>query len=163
MEGKDISHSYTEDKIYGRVDLLEKTIMYTHRREDDKNIAFETINTFRDAYAAASRFYINLADSFIDASLIPLRNLCRIKPVQKPEDIEKVIASKVRDSFDRSFKEEIFVKSLAELLDSHSRLAKLMGLGKTYQGVSNLNSLWNTVFLESLRDTTLLVTYQVYC
>ena len=47
---------YLSDKIYGRVDLLEKTIMYTHRREDDKNIAFETINTFRDAYAAASRF-----------------------------------------------------------------------------------------------------------
>lgn len=133
--------------------MLEKTIMYIYLGQADNNIIFETLNTFINAYAASSRFYSKLADSFADASLVFSRKLNELKPAQKPAEIEKVVTSEVRHSFYANFREESFVKSLSEFLDSQSKLAKLTGLGEMYQQVANLNSSWNTIFIEPLRDT----------
>jgi poly[(R)-3-hydroxyalkanoate] polymerase subunit PhaC len=65
---------------------------------------------------------------------------------------EKIILSKIRNKFDTNFREKTFVKSLSELIKSYCDLAKITGAGLMYQYISNVNSFWNTEFIEPLRD-----------
>ncbi len=65
---------------------------------------------------------------------------------------EKIILSKIRNKFDKNFREKTFVTSLSEFTKSYCDFAKITGAGLIYQYISNLNSFWNTEFIEPLRD-----------
>ena len=65
---------------------------------------------------------------------------------------EKIILSKIRNKFDTNFREKTFVTSLSELIKSYCDFAKITGAGLMYQYMSNVNSFWNTEFIEPLRD-----------
>ena len=65
---------------------------------------------------------------------------------------EKIVISKIRNKFDKNFREKTFVTSLSEFTKSYCDFAKITGAGLIYQYISNLNSFWNTEFIEPLRD-----------
>jgi polyhydroxyalkanoate synthase subunit PhaC len=64
------------------------------------------------------------------------------------------IFEKFRDKiFDKKFREERFVNSLSDTVASYSELAKITGIGKMYQLLSNRIAEWNNAFVEPIRDT----------
>lgn len=63
--------------------------------------------------------------------------------------------SSIRNKFDTNFREEGFTRSLSDVIDSYSDLAKLTGYGQIYQYISNITSFWNNAFIEPIRDTAL--------
>lgn len=68
-------------------------------------------------------------------------------------ETEKTFSSKAREVFDSQFRNDQFVKALANAVNSYSKLAKANGFGQTYQQFSNLAAAWNNSFIEPFRDS----------
>jgi hypothetical protein len=68
-------------------------------------------------------------------------------------ELDKILRSRFQKIFDEKFREERFVNSLSDTVASYSELAKITGLGKMYQGISNRTAEWNNDFIEPIRDT----------
>jgi class III poly(R)-hydroxyalkanoic acid synthase PhaC subunit len=68
-------------------------------------------------------------------------------------ELDKILRSKFREVFDERFREERFVNTLSDTIASYSELAKITGLGKMCQHLSNRLSGWNNDYIEPIRDT----------
>ena len=68
-------------------------------------------------------------------------------------EFEKTLKKRFHNIFDNIFREERFVNVLSDTVASYSELAKVTGMGKMYQNLSNELALWNNYFIESIRDT----------
>ena len=128
------------------------------------------INILVDAYVSSLQFHSRLASLFIDAVFMPfidankelreLREDFRLMPFYSNQQgqqlyykkVEKIIMSKIRNRFDKNYREEGFVSSLFDFIDGNSRLGDITGYGQMYQQISNFNSFWNNAFIEPLRD-----------
>src|SRR5919197_1415810 len=67
--------------------------------------------------------------------------------------LDKTLRSKFHKIFNEKFREERFVNTISDIVASYSELAKITGLGKIYQYVSNRMAEWNNDFIEPIRDT----------
>jgi class III poly(R)-hydroxyalkanoic acid synthase PhaC subunit len=92
-----------------------------------------------------------LFEAFSNASMIFLEAFNDGTSLQSRE-AEKAIMAKIRDMFDGRFRENGFVTTLADSVESSSNLANVTGFGQLYQNLSNIASIWNNVLLEPLRD-----------
>ena len=164
----------------------------TYRRDKDNNQNILT-DAFVDAYASSLQFYSRLNRTFFESLSVPLlderlpderEELLEVKKGTKREtkkscltdyydyikiqneyykNHEKIIMSRIRNKFDKNFREEEFTRSLSDFIDSNSGLAKLIGFGQIYQYASNFTSLWNNTFIEPIRDTVLRTTsHKIY-
>src|SRR5919198_5079107 len=77
--------------------------------------------------------------------------------------LDKIIRSRSHKILDSKFREERFVNSLSDTVASYSELAKITGLGKIYQLLSNRIAQWNNDFVEPLRDTLYRTPSQKIC
>ena len=129
------------------------------------------VDAYIDAYASSIEFYSRLNSAFIDAVSVPFTDareeIREIRNEIKPKEffnytqqqqelyrkIEKTSLSKIRNKFDTNFREKTFVDSLSEFVESFSNLVNITGTGYLYKNISNLNSFWNNVFIEPIRDT----------
>jgi hypothetical protein len=64
--------------------------------------------------------------------------------------LDKTLRSRFGNVFDEKFREERFVNALSYTVASYSELAKIMGLGKMYQHLSNRLAAWNNAFVDQL-------------
>jgi polyhydroxyalkanoate synthase subunit PhaC len=67
-------------------------------------------------------------------------------------ELDKRIMSGSHKIFDAKFREERFVKLLSDTVANYSELAKITGIGKMYQLLSNRIAQWNNDFIEPFRD-----------
>ena len=131
------------------------------------------VDTYIDAFASSIEFYSRLNSAFIDALSVPFKDAREeIREIKKnaikPQDffnynqqqqqelhrkIEKIIFSRIRKKFDANFREKTFVDSLSEFVESYSHLINITGTGILYENMFNLNSFWNNIFIEPIRDT----------
>jgi poly[(R)-3-hydroxyalkanoate] polymerase subunit PhaC len=75
------------------------------------------------------------------------------KSWKDPLELDKSLRSKFRKVFDEIFRQEKFVHTLSDTVAGYSELAKITGIGKIYQHLSNRLSVWNNDFVEPVRDT----------
>ena len=68
-------------------------------------------------------------------------------------ELDKIIRSRSHKIFDAKLRDERFVKSLSDTVANYSELAKITGVGKIYQLLTNRIAQWNNDFVEPLRDT----------
>ncbi|MFB5600747.1 MAG: alpha/beta fold hydrolase [Nitrososphaeraceae archaeon] len=130
------------------------------------------VDAYIDAFASSIEFYSRLNSAYIDAVSVPFTDareeVRQIRNEIKPEEffnynqqqqqnlykkIEKIIFSKIRKKFDANFREKTFVDSLSEYVESFCNFANITGTGFLYQNISNLNSFWNNMLVEPIRDT----------
>ena len=151
---------------------LNKNNHITNTNTNDDYVKPLLMETYIDAFASSIEFYSRVNRAFIDAFSVPLTDAREeLKEIKKEaidgKDLkfnsydkqqefynksEKIILSKIRNKFDTNFREKTFVTSLSELIKSYCELAKITGAGLMYQYISNVNSFWNTEFIEPLRD-----------
>jgi class III poly(R)-hydroxyalkanoic acid synthase PhaC subunit len=110
-------------------------------------------NEFVNACSSSAEFYGTLASIFTDVYLASMGYFLENKNWQKFQEIEENWLSKCRTIFETRFREDKFVISLSNAIDCYSKFASTTGLGRSYQNISNLTSLWNNFFIEPLRDT----------
>ena len=156
-------NSYTDTK-----NNIKKNDNY---KNHNYHLTYNFVDAYIDAYASSIEFYSRLNSAFIDAVSVPftdareeireLRNGIKPKEFfnysQQQQEfyrkIEKITLSKIRDKFDTNFREKTFIDSLSEFVESFCNLGYITGTGYLYQNISDLNSFWNNVFIEPLRDT----------
>jgi polyhydroxyalkanoate synthase subunit PhaC len=63
----------------------------------------------------------------------------------------------------KRFRDERFVNLLSDTVASYSEFAKIMGIGKIYQLLSNRIAEWNNAFVEPIRDTLYRTPSQKIC
>jgi hypothetical protein len=122
-------------------------------RDKDNNQSTLT-DAFIDAYASSFQFYSRLNRSFLEALSVQFTDegeiLREVKKETKEEakkssftsyydylryqneyykKYEKIIMSRIRNKFDKNFREEEFTRSLSDFIDSNSDLVKLIGFG----------------------------------
>ncbi|HZA06418.1 MAG TPA: alpha/beta fold hydrolase, partial [Nitrososphaeraceae archaeon] len=78
-------------------------------------------------------------------------------------ELDKTIRSRSHKVFDAKFREERFVKLLSDTVANYSELAKITGIGKMYQLLSNRTAQWNNDFVEPFRDTLYRTPLQKVC
>jgi polyhydroxyalkanoate synthase subunit PhaC len=110
-----------------------------------------------DAFARAllntTQFNIQLAKAFADAYPIYINAVYEYNKTWKDSsELDKILRSRLRKSFDEKFREENFVNTLSDTITSFSELARVTGLGKMYKHLSNKSSIWNNAFMEPIRD-----------
>lgn len=145
------------------------------KNDNDKNhnyhLTYNFVDAYIDAYASSIEFYSRLNSAFIDAVSVPFTDareeIRELRDGIKPKEffnysqqqqefyrkIEKTTLSKIRGKFDTNFREKTFIDSLSEFVESFCNLGYITGTGYLYQNTSDLNSFWNNVFIEPLRDT----------
>jgi class III poly(R)-hydroxyalkanoic acid synthase PhaC subunit len=78
-------------------------------------------------------------------------------------ELDKLIRSRSHKIFDSTFREERFVKLLSDTVANYSELAKITGVGKVHQLLSNRIAQWNNDFVEPFRDTLYRTPSQKIC
>jgi hypothetical protein len=78
-------------------------------------------------------------------------------------ELDKTLRSRSQKTFDEKFREEGFVNSLSDTVANYSELAKITGIGKVYQILSNRTADWNNDFIELFRDTLYRTPSQKIC
>jgi polyhydroxyalkanoate synthase len=121
-------------------------------------------NVFFRALSYSTQFNLNLCNAFAQAYPIYLGTIYEYKKSWKDlSELDKLLRSRFRKVFDEKFREESFVNTLADTIASYSELAKITGLGKIYQYLSNIFSVWNNNFIEPIRDTLYRAPSQKLC
>ena len=149
---------------------IKNNIKKNYNYKNHNYLPSNFVDAYIDAYASSIEFYSRLNSAFIDAVSVPFTDareeIREIRNEIKPDEffnydqqqelyrkIEKIALSKINDKFDTNFREKTFIDSLSEFVESFCNLGNITGTGYLYQNISNLNSLWNNVFIEPLRDT----------
>lgn len=101
-------------------------------------------------FADSLSFYSRIGTAFADAYAAMAKPSTRGQA--SPADLEKEAMSKAREVFDSRFRAPDFLKSLSDVIEAYSMLAKSTGLGQMYQSASNLAAMWNNLLVEPLRD-----------
>ncbi len=108
--------------------------------------------SFVKAYADYISFCSKIAGAFADAYAAMSGVYLQERASTGNVELEKKMTSKARATFDSKFREKDFLKSISEVSEAYSKLAKNAGLGQMYQNASNLAAAWNNLLLEPLRD-----------
>jgi polyhydroxyalkanoate synthase subunit PhaC len=152
---------------------IKKNDNYKNHNNYHLTYPLNFVDAYIDVFASSIEFYSRLNSAFIDAVSVPFKDareeIREIKKIAiKPQDffnynqqqqqelqrkIEKIIFSRIRKKFDANFREKTFVDSLSEFVESYSNLINITGIGFLYENMFNLNSFWNNVFIEPIRDT----------
>jgi polyhydroxyalkanoate synthase subunit PhaC len=155
-------------KITGRIGLREEHIMdktNTSSDQHDKNknksvfpsydrFFVNMYNAFGRALSSSTQFNTELFNAFAEAYSIYLGTISENSRSWKDlPGLDKTLRSRFGNVFDEKFREERFVNALSDTVASYSELAKVMGIGKMYQRLSNRFSAWNNDFIEPVRDT----------
>ena len=143
---------------------------YNNNSKNESNLPFydspliNMSNVFFRALSYSAQFNLNLCNAFAQAYPIYLGTIYEYKKSWKDlSELDKLLRSRFRKVFDEKFREESFVNTLADTIASYSELAKITGLGKIYQYLSNIFSLWNNNFIEPIRDTLYRTPSQKLC
>ena len=113
-----------------------------------------TSNAYVRFFSSSIQFNRDLFDAFTEVwrtyfSTIPEYN----KSWSNYNELDKTLRSKFHKLFNEKFREEHFVNAISDIIASYSELAKITGLGKMYQYLSNKMAEWNNDFVEPIRDT----------
>ncbi len=121
-------------------------------------------DVFLRALSSSTQFNIELSNAFVNAYPIYLNTISEYDKSWKDlSELDKILRSRIRRTFDEKFREERFVNTLSDTIASYSELAKSTGLGKIYQHLSNRSSVWNNDFVEPIRDTLYRTPSQKIC
>ena len=111
-------------------------------------------DAFAEVLSNSTRFNTEFWNAFAKIYPIYLATVSEYNKSWKYlSELDTVLRSKFRKAMDEKFREQKFVNSLSDTVASYSKLAKIMGLGEMYQGLSNRSSMWNNQFIEPIRDT----------
>lgn len=131
------------------IDYLEDQNLHTTERSN----IFELWKASIDAYLSSYAFCGKLASTFSEVCLAMGRSLYQNYAFSKDRgELEEQVMVTGRKEFDAKFRDETFVRLLAEAVNSYSRFAKASGLGQMYQNISSAAAIWNNTFLEPSRD-----------
>ena len=120
---------------------------------DDSSLVNES-NIFSRAFLLSMQFNIKLCNALAESYPIYLSTISEYNQSWKNlSELDKILRSRFRKFLDEKFREESFVNTLSDTIASYSELAKITGLGKIYQYLSNIFSVWNNNFVEPIRDT----------
>jgi hypothetical protein len=121
-------------------------------------------NTFGNALLSSIQFNTELFNAFAQAYRMYLSTIFEYNRSWKDfAELDKILRSRFQKIFDKKFREERFVNSLSDTVASYSELAKITGLGKMYQYISNRTAQWNNDFVEPIRDTLYRTPSQKIC
>jgi polyhydroxyalkanoate synthase subunit PhaC len=130
----------------------------------DKFFMNSMANVFARALSNSTQFNTELYNAFAKAYQIYLDTISEYNRSWKDfAELDKALRSRFHKLFDEKFREESFVNSLSDTVASYSELAKITGLGKMYQYLSNRLSTWNNEFVEPIRDTLYRTPSQKIC
>ena len=114
----------------------------------------KTFNIFIKSLSNSSNFNIELFTVFAKSYFAYLSVISEFNRSWRDlPELEKILKKRFHKIFDNKFREERFVKVLSDTVASNSEMAKVTGIGKIYQNLSNKSALWNNDFIESIRDT----------
>ena len=113
-----------------------------------------TYNAFARVLSSSMQFNTELWNAFAEAYPIYFSTISEYnKSWKNLPELDKILRSRFRNAFDQKFREERFVYTLSGTVASYSELARITGLGKMYQRLSNRLSEWNNDYVEPVRDT----------
>jgi polyhydroxyalkanoate synthase len=112
----------------------------------------ETSATFAKAYSDYILFCSKLAGAFADSYAAMAGVYLQERAATNSLELERKAMAKARDIFDDKFREQDFLRSVSELTEAFSRMAKATGFGQIYQNISNMAAAWNNLLIEPLRD-----------
>jgi polyhydroxyalkanoate synthase len=111
-------------------------------------------NAFGRALSSSTQFNTELFNAFAQVYSIYLSTISEYNQSWKDlPELDKTLRNRFGKAFDEKFREKRFVNALSDIVASYSELAKITGLGKMYQHLSNRFSVWNNDFIEPIRDT----------
>jgi polyhydroxyalkanoate synthase len=118
------------------------------------NSYIDISNAFARALLNTTQFNMILSNAFADTYPIYFSAISEYNKSWKDlSELDKILRSRFRKAFDAKFREGNFINTLSETITSFSELARVTGLGKMYQHLSNKSSAWNNDFIEPIRDT----------
>ena len=130
----------------------------------DNSFFMNMYNAFNAALINSAQFNTELYNAFAEAYLIYLSTISEYDRSWKDfAELDKTLRSRFHKIFDEKFRETRFVNALSDTVASYSELAKITGLGKVYQLLSNKLSAWNNDFVEPIRDTLYRTPSQKIC
>src|ERR671931_1642372 len=140
---------------------MAKTNLSSEQYNKNKSIFYfnnnsfvNTFDVFVRALTSSMQFNTELYRAFAEAYPIYFNAVSEYNKSWKDlSELDKILRSKFREVFDERFREERFVNTLSDTISSYSELAKITGLGKMYQHLSNRLSGWNNDYIEPIRDT----------
>jgi polyhydroxyalkanoate synthase len=112
----------------------------------------ETSATFAKAYSDYILFCSKLAGAFADSYAAMAGVYLQEGALTNSIKLERKMMAKARNVFDDKFREQDFLRSVSEVTEAISRVAKATGFGQTYQNISNMTAAWNNLLIEPLRD-----------
>ena len=120
----------------------------------NSSTAIEMRDALNGALLNSSRFNWKLYEAFAEAYSVYLNILFKEGNTSKDlAELEKIIRKTIGNLFNTKFRDDNFIATLSNVVASYSNLAKATGVGKMYQHLSNLWSVWDNGFVEPLRDT----------
>jgi polyhydroxyalkanoate synthase len=116
--------------------------------------SYDITNALAEALSSSTQFNVELWNAFAETYPLYLGTITEYNKSWKDlTRLDAILRSKFRKALDEKFREEKFVDLLSDNVTSYSKLAKVMGIGKMYQSLSNSLSGWNNDFIEPIRDT----------
>lgn len=119
-------------------------------------MTLETAGTFAKAYSDYISFYSSfnskIANAFADSYAAMVDIYLQDRDSTNTSDLERKTMAKARDIFNDKFREQDFLRSVSEVTEAFSKMAKTTGFGQIYQNVSNMTATWNNLLIEPLRD-----------
>jgi len=113
-----------------------------------------TSNAYASSFLSSIEFNRELFYAFAEFWRMYLSTISEYNKSWKGfTELDKTIRSRSQKIFDAKFREERFVKLISDTVANYSELAKITGIGKMYQLLSNRIAQWNNDFVEPLRDT----------
>ena len=120
----------------------------------DNSFFMNMSKAFNTALSNSTQFNTELYNAFAEAYLIYLNTISEYNRSWKDfAELDKTLRSRFHKVFDEKFREQSFVNALSDTIASYSELAKVTGIGKAYQRLSNKLSAWDNDFVEPIRDT----------
>lgn len=97
-------------------------------------------------------FWSKVAGAFADSYAVMSSAYLQERASTSVLELERNMMAKARAAFDYRWRGEDFLKSISEVTETYSKLAKDTGFGQIYQNTSNVAATWNNLLLEPLRD-----------
>jgi class III poly(R)-hydroxyalkanoic acid synthase PhaC subunit len=148
------------DKTYSGSDQYNKKGFFSFYDTFFINI----YNIIGNALLSSTQLNTELLNTFTEAYRMYLSTISEYNRSWKDfAELDRTLRSRFQKIFDEKFREEEFVNTLSDTVASYSELAKITGLGKMYQRISNRMAQWNNDFVEPIRDTVYRAPSQKIC
>ena len=135
------------DKTYSGSDQYNKKGFFSFYDTFFINI----YNIIGNALLSSTQLNTELLNTFTEAYRMYLSTISEYNRSWKDfAELDRTLRSRFQKIFDEKFREEEFVNTLSDTVASYSELAKITGLGKMYQRISNRMAQWNNDFVETI-------------